>query len=486
METLPIYYNASDSSNSSSSPSTSTSTSTSPRTQSRLSFPVSVHSLAYSEPSTSENVPPPPLPTRPRGGESSSRQSKRGSVMLLNNGGWGGNQQDWMKGQYNLDQLREEGSDEEGEGSKRKNDSATPSSLFPESTINLSQIPPRSSSRSPVPRLAPSLPPRPTKLSSPILTSNLPPTSQEQPLVSPSSCPPALSPFSTMSSQSLSHPQPRSTMAPPPLPVRSKSPRFRPSTSSSSNPSQTSTLPTSSSSSSLNFGTSALSALNRGFRQTGLKDRFAAGAGFAREWGGKGKGRLQEGFNTNNGSTRPSTSSGRGGDWDGSSTSTSRSSMSTSASSPQLDSFPSHQLAPPSSTSSTSPSSRQPTIILGIRVPSQTGLAFGVPLSPLVASTNISSSRPHVPYSSDPITGTQPQRYLPAIAYRCLEYLSEWGVHEEGIYRIPGRSGMVEMLKRLFDAGLGSGMECDLREFQPDELDPNAVASCFKNWLRSR
>jgi len=44
---------------------------------------------------------------------------------------------------------------------------------------------------------------------------------------------------------------------------------------------------------------------------------------------------------------------------------------------------------------------------------------------------------------------------------------------------------MVGDLKRLFDAGLGAGSECDLREFQPDELDPNAVASCFKNWLRS-
>ena len=44
---------------------------------------------------------------------------------------------------------------------------------------------------------------------------------------------------------------------------------------------------------------------------------------------------------------------------------------------------------------------------------------------------------------------------------------------------------MVGDLKKLFDAGLGAGSECDLREFQPDELDPNAVASCFKNWLRS-
>jgi hypothetical protein len=59
------------------------------------------------------------------------------------------------------------------------------------------------------------------------------------------------------------------------------------------------------------------------------------------------------------------------------------------------------------------------------------GLAFGLPLD----------SRPKVPVDldeeddNDPVTGTNCKIFLPIIVRRCLEYLDNVGVNEEGIYR---------------------------------------------------
>ena len=46
--------------------------------------------------------------------------------------------------------------------------------------------------------------------------------------------------------------------------------------------------------------------------------------------------------------------------------------------------------------------------------------------------------------------------------------------------RVPGRSNLVSQLRALFDAGI----DPDLREIHPGDLDPHAVASLFKSWLR--
>ncbi|GAA5955951.1 hypothetical protein JCM3765_000052 [Sporobolomyces pararoseus] len=478
MDTLPIYYKRD-------SAQVSVDRSGEDGAQSRLSFPVSVRSFD----SRRESVVP-PVPPRPQQwqqeqneGVRTSRASKRGSVMLLNgpNGlmsGKGGNQQDWMKQFKPLDEQQEEEDAENGEEEQTKTLTRSMSSLFPNSTID---PPARSSSRSPILQQSntpPSLPPRPPKLSTPsplAINSNSSQLPPQQELPSPSSsCPPTISPFADMSTSS------KPSMGPPPLPARSKSPRFP--SSSSSQPSTT-TLPTSSSSSSLNFGSSSITAaFNRGLKQTGLRDKFAAGVGFTKEWGGRGKGKLQETFaqsTTNNGGSsrnRDSTSLERGGG------------LTSSASSPQFETFPS----PTTSTTSPNPTTpsasngsiRLPAVIFDIQVPRVTGVAFGTSLSTLVSSTHLASSLPPRPVSLSPITGDASLLYLPAIAYRCLEYLSEWGLKEEGIYRIPGRSLMVQQLRVLFDAGLGRERECDLRELHPSRLDPNAVASCFKNWLR--
>lgn len=47
-------------------------------------------------------------------------------------------------------------------------------------------------------------------------------------------------------------------------------------------------------------------------------------------------------------------------------------------------------------------------------------------------------------------------------------------------FRIPGRSHHIAQLRALFD----SGEDIDLREIHPGDLDPHAVASLFKSWLR--
>ncbi|GAA5822416.1 hypothetical protein JCM11251_006330 [Rhodosporidiobolus azoricus] len=297
---------------------------------------------------------------------------------------------------------------------------------------------------------------------------------------SPSSAPPALSPLLAATTS----PQPQfppssahlSTHAPPP-------PR-RTSPLPSSNPSSaTSTTPT------LAAG-GVLNAVGRGLQHAKLKDRFGAGVGFAREWGGKGTRRVQEGWKGLGTSTARADGGAAGG-------------IPNSASSPQLDggaklphspslplsAYPSASssttaITTPSSTTTTAPQGgiKLPAIVLGVKVPNVRGVAFGTPLIPLAASTRAPPPPFPTPKSNDEVTGDLSRLYLPAIAFRCLEYLALWGPREEGIYRIPGRSVMVSQLRAMFDAGVGG--EVDLREIHPGDLDPHAVASCWKGWLR--
>lgn len=72
---------------------------------------------------------------------------------------------------------------------------------------------------------------------------------------------------------------------------------------------------------------------------------------------------------------------------------------------------------------------------------------------------------------------------LPAIVYRCIEYLElKDAIHEEGIYRQSGSSVQIQQLRTLFcEYG-----DVDLLRLQPDHqvLDVNVVASLLKMWLR--
>ncbi|KAF9268654.1 RhoGAP-domain-containing protein [Marasmius fiardii PR-910] len=71
-------------------------------------------------------------------------------------------------------------------------------------------------------------------------------------------------------------------------------------------------------------------------------------------------------------------------------------------------------------------------------------------------------------------------RLLPALVVRCAQHLLVWGVHEEGLFRVNGRPSHVSRLRHEFD----SGADYDMKECSPGELDPHAVASIFKAFLR--
>ncbi|KAJ3724433.1 hypothetical protein C8R42DRAFT_661799 [Lentinula raphanica] len=71
-------------------------------------------------------------------------------------------------------------------------------------------------------------------------------------------------------------------------------------------------------------------------------------------------------------------------------------------------------------------------------------------------------------------------RRLPALVVRCAQHLLLWGVGEEGLFRVNGRPSHVSKLRREFD----TGADYNLQECSPGELDPHAVASVFKAFLR--
>lgn len=365
-------------------------------------------------------------------------------------------------------------------------------------------------------RPVPSRPPRPLAKSSPLHPSAIvePPT--------PSSCPSVLSPFATAADNETD------VVAPLMRPSASRSPdrsRFRTlqarggngageasgSSTPGSSAAATGGLSSSASYSSLN-PSSALSALGRGWQQAKLKDRLGAGVGYAREWGGKGKGKLQDGWRGfggtgGAGNNRASVAIlGGAGDTTSSgvsSSSASSNSFAFSNSSRTLSSFLSssstmpdlaavgHHAGPMSNNShgarpgGPSPARgtvKLPAMLFAVSVPDRHGVVFGRPLVQVVEATRTPSLVR--PCSADQVLGDDARYWLPGIAYRCLEYLEEWGMREEGVFRVPGRSSHMAELKSMFDAGVGQ--ELDLREVHPSDLDPHAVASVFKSWLRER
>ena len=70
-----------------------------------------------------------------------------------------------------------------------------------------------------------------------------------------------------------------------------------------------------------------------------------------------------------------------------------------------------------------------------------------------------------------------------------------WGPKEEGILRISGRSSHIARLRKEFDAGgrtfkyemaglIYAGGDLDIKRCHPGDLDPHAVSSIFKSYLR--
>ncbi|KAI9892843.1 MAG: hypothetical protein M1814_001002 [Vezdaea aestivalis] len=69
--------------------------------------------------------------------------------------------------------------------------------------------------------------------------------------------------------------------------------------------------------------------------------------------------------------------------------------------------------------------------------------------------------------------------WMPALPWRCIDYLNSKGCDAEGLYRIPGSNARVKEWQRRFDHEL----DIDLFE-EPELYDINIIGSMFKAWLR--
>jgi hypothetical protein len=88
--------------------------------------------------------------------------------------------------------------------------------------------------------------------------------------------------------------------------------------------------------------------------------------------------------------------------------------------------------------------------------------------------------------------------WLPAVAYRCIDYLNDKGMTHEGLYRVPGSEREIRNWIWRFDNGkaiypshygfvdlLTLITEVDIDLLAEDELyDVNTISSMFKAWLR--
>lgn len=69
--------------------------------------------------------------------------------------------------------------------------------------------------------------------------------------------------------------------------------------------------------------------------------------------------------------------------------------------------------------------------------------------------------------------------WMPALPWRCIDYLNMKGCEEEGLYRVPGAAHTVKYYEQKFD------QDRDIDLIADDNLnDPNVIGSLFKNWLR--
>ncbi|GJJ06425.1 hypothetical protein Clacol_000616 [Clathrus columnatus] len=91
----------------------------------------------------------------------------------------------------------------------------------------------------------------------------------------------------------------------------------------------------------------------------------------------------------------------------------------------------------------------------------------------------VKDTRTTVSSENDPLA----TRMIPALIYRCVQHLYKWGLEEEGLFRIPGRAGHAARLRNDFDGGTYRA-DYDIIDCPPSDLDPHAVASIFKAYLR--
>ncbi|KAL8928187.1 MAG: hypothetical protein Q9208_001897 [Pyrenodesmia sp. 3 TL-2023] len=69
--------------------------------------------------------------------------------------------------------------------------------------------------------------------------------------------------------------------------------------------------------------------------------------------------------------------------------------------------------------------------------------------------------------------------WMPALPWRCIDYLNFRGCEEEGLYRVPGSGTKIKQYQERFDK------ELDINLFdEADLFDINIIGSLFKAWLR--
>ncbi|KFP45879.1 Rho GTPase-activating protein 25, partial [Chlamydotis macqueenii] len=68
------------------------------------------------------------------------------------------------------------------------------------------------------------------------------------------------------------------------------------------------------------------------------------------------------------------------------------------------------------------------------------------------------------------------QHQVPILVQKCVEFIREHGMSEEGIFRLPGQDNLVKQLRDTFDAGERPSFDRD--------TDVHTVASLFKLYLR--
>lgn len=120
------------------------------------------------------------------------------------------------------------------------------------------------------------------------------------------------------------------------------------------------------------------------------------------------------------------------------------------------------------------------------------GLVFGRDLKACVKDTALDTIRNSlhgcgfIASSADTAVGHKghraslEERHLPALIVRCTQHILTWGVQEQGLFRVSGRSSHIVKLRAEFD----TGADFDIMQSSPGDLDPHAVASVFKAYLR--
>lgn len=104
---------------------------------------------------------------------------------------------------------------------------------------------------------------------------------------------------------------------------------------------------------------------------------------------------------------------------------------------------------------------------------------FGVPLAEAVRATRLAA--PDARAAALPSRAEAQRTQLPRIVARCIQSLEKWGVDEEGIYRISGRSSHSARLRAFWDV---PGADLNMAEIGPADLDVHSVCSVLKMYMR--